>query len=263
MQTTQNVNAPLSDYTPTTVYLSGPNKGNTIINPLTGAPMTLYALTGNSKTCAASSTQTDNGCGWTETTNNPWVNQNHYNGLELTVTRRLTGRWSALAGFTVQKDHGVQVAGDFNDPNLNINRYGALDQDSEFVVRADVTYKLPYKFQTSVNFQHETGYAITPTNSFSGLAPGQITETVDLGPNGTLRYPSVNDTNLRLARITPIGERFKLETSCDLFNLFNAHPVTAETATEAQLNGVNSVNFTRPTNFLGPFIARFNARLSF
>ncbi len=263
VQTTANINAPLSDYTPTTVYLSGANKGNPIINPLTGAPMTLYALTGNSRTCAASSTQTDNGCGWTETTNNPLVNQNHYNGLEFTATRRLVGRWSALVGFTIQKDHGFQTSGDFNDPNLNINRYGALDQDSEFVVRADVTYRLPWRFQTSVNYQHETGFPITPTNSFSGLAPGQITETVDLGPNGTLRYPAINDTNLRLARITPIGDRFKLETSCDLFNLFNAHPTTAETATEAQLNGVNSVNFTRPSNFLGPFVARFNARLSF
>lgn len=263
VQTTANINAPSTDYTPTTVYLGGPNKGNAIINPLTGASMTLYALTGNSHSCAASSTQTDNGCAWTETTNNPLVNQNQYNGLEFTLTRRLVGRWSALAGVTIQKNHGVQVAGDFNDPNLNLNRYGALDQDSEFVVRADATYKLPYRFQTSVNFQHETGFPITPTNSFSGLAPGQITELVDLGPNGTLRYPSVNDMNLRLGRVTPIGERFNLETSCDLFNLFNAHPTTAETTTEAQLNGVNSVNFTRPTNFLGPFVARFNVRLNF
>jgi hypothetical protein len=130
-------------------------------------------------------------------------------------------------------------------------------------VRADITYKLPYKFQTSVNYQHETGFPIIPTNSFSGLAPGQINETVNLAPNGALRYPAVNDTNLRLARITPIGERFKIETSCDLFNLFNAHPTTAETTTEAQLNGINSTTFTRPSNFLGPFIARLNMRVSF
>jgi len=225
--------------------------------------MTLYALTGNSRTCAASSTQTDNGCGWTETTNNSLVNQNHYNGLEFTVTRRLTGRWSALAGYTIQKNRGNQVGGDYNDPNININRYGSIDQDSTYVIRADVTYKLPYKFQTSVNYQHETGYPITPTNNFSGLAPGQITETVNLAPNGTLRYPSINDTNLRLSRITPFRERYTLETSCDLFNLFNAHPTTAEVTSEAQLNGVNSATFTRPTNFLGPFIARFNVKISF
>jgi hypothetical protein len=282
VQTTANINAPTGDYTPVTTYGTGASKGLPIINPLTGKPLTLYALTGNSKTCAASSTQTDNGCGWTETTNNPLTNQNHYNGIEFTATRRLVGHWSALVGVTIQKDHGVQTSGDFNDPNLNINRYGAIDQDSEFVIRADGTYLLPFKFQVSVNYQHETGFPITPTNSFSGLAPGQISETVDLLPDGGLRYPAINDMNLRLSRVTPIGKRFKVETSVDLFNVFNQHPTTAETATESQNTFLcttaanncgaspvgtpvnpNSVNFTRPTNFLGPFIARFNMRVTF
>jgi hypothetical protein len=256
VQTTANINGPLTDYTPTTVYLSGASKGQPIINPLTGANMTLYGLTGNSKTCAASSNATDNGCTWTETTNNPLVNQNHYNGLEFTVTRRLVGKWSALVGFTIQSDQGVQTSGDFNDPNVNINRFGSIDQDSTYVARVDVTYLLPFKFQTSVNFQHETGFPITPNFTFAGLAPGQISETVNLAPNGQLRYPSVNDVNLRLSRITPIGDRFKVETACDMFNLFNVAPVTAETVTYG-------ANFLRPTNFLGPFIARFNLKVSF
>ena len=270
LQTTANINAPLGDYTPTTVYLSGANAGKPIINPLTGATMTLYALTGHVMgSCAAGANNlyagvpTDNGCSWIETTNNPLANQNQYNGLELTISRRLVGRWSAQGGLTIQKDHGMQTTGDFNDPNLNLNRYGAIDQDAEFVVRMDATYRLPWGFQTSVNYQHETGFPITPTNTFSGLGPGQIAETVNLGPNGTLRYPAVNDTNLRLERITHFEKRFTLETSCDLFNLFNSHAITTETATEAQTNGVNSTNFERPSNFLGPFIARFNAKVSF
>jgi hypothetical protein len=270
VQTTQNINAPLTDYTPTNVYLTGANAGKPIINPYTGQQITLYALTGNSHACKTVNANgvivtqtTDNGCGWTETTNNPAVNQNHYNGLEFTVNRRLTGKWSAIAGVTIQKDHGVQTAGDFNDPNVNLNRYGSIDQDATYVIRLDATYKLPYKFQTSVNYQHETGFPIVLTNGFSGLAAGQITETVDLIPNGGLRYPSINDTNLRLSRITPWGERFKIETDCDLFNLFNARPTTAETTSETQTNGVNSTTFTRPSNFLGPFVARFNIRVSF
>lgn len=277
LQTTANINAPTGDYTPITLY---PQKDPTtglvtpqpIINPLTGKAITLYSLTGNSRTCAASPNHTDVGCGWTETTNNSWANQNHYNGLEFTVTRRLVGRWSAQGGLTIQKDHGTQVTGDFNDPNLNFNRYGAIDQDSEFVIRFDATYRLPYKFQTSVNYQHETGFPITPTNSFNlplttlngvtyGLA--QTAETINMGPAGTLRYPSVNDTNLRLSRITKLSERFSLETSCDVFNLFNSHAITTETATEGQINGVNSTTFTRPSNFLGPTVSRFNVKVSF
>jgi len=80
VQTTANINAPLTDYTPTSVYLSGANAGQAIINPLTGLPITLYALTGNvTGSCAAAVNNTytptggtkyatDNGCGWTETT---------------------------------------------------------------------------------------------------------------------------------------------------------------------------------------------------
>ncbi len=275
IQTTANINAPLTDYTPITLYpqtVGGVLSPQPILSPLTGKPITLYSLTGNSRTCAASANQTDVGCGWTETTNNPYANQNHYNGLEFTVSRRLIGRWSAQGGLTIQKDHGVQTTGDFNDPNVNLNRYGAIDQDAEFVVRLDATYRLPWRLQTSVNYQHETGFPIVPTNSFNlplttyngatyGLAQG--TELVNMAPNGALRYPAVNDTNLRFGRVTPIRERFTLETNCDLFNLFNSHAITTETATEAQANGVNSTTFTRPSNFLGPFIARFSAKLSF
>jgi hypothetical protein len=248
VQTTANINAPASDYTPVTAT-----------NPLTGLPITLYSLTGSSKTCllgplyTARST-TDVGCTYTETTNNTQANNNHYNGLEFTITRRLVGRWSALAGITFQSDKGTATSGDYNDPNQNINRFGSIDQDVPTVVRADVTYKAPYKIQLSMNYQHETGYPIQFTNTFTGLAQG--TESVKIEPNGYARYPNVNDVNLRIGRVTPFGERFKLETDCDLNNLFNASPTTSETV-------AYGTTFQKPTVFLGPFIARFQAKVSF
>jgi hypothetical protein len=267
LQTTANINAPSSEYVPVTTYLTGTKIGTVgqpILNPLTGAPMTLYNLVGTSYTCANSTTGTvngvsgtkiDAGCTYTETTNNPMANNNHYNGLEFTVSRRLTGRWSALAGFTIQSDKGTQTGGDFNDPNLNINRYGSIDQDVPYVLRADVTYKMPWGIQTSGNFQHETGMPVLPSYSFN-IGLNQGAETVFLQPNGSVRYPSVNQLNLRVARITPFGERFKLETDCDLFNVFDAAPTTSWSATLGSA-------YLKPTVFLGPFIARFQARLSF
>jgi Carboxypeptidase regulatory-like domain len=264
LQTTANINAPISEYTPVTTYLTGANAGQPIINPLTGAPITLYNLTGSNYLCANSISGTvngvsgvkiDAGCTYTQTTNNPLANNNHYNGLEFTVVRRLTGRWSALVGFTLQSDKGTQTGGDFNDPNLNINRFGSIDQDIPYVLRVDFTYRLPYKFQTSVNFQHETGMPVLPTNAFNvGLNQGS--ETVFLQPNGTLRYPSINDMNLRIGRVTPLGERFKVETDCDLNNVFNASPTIAQTVTYGTA-------FLKPSTFLGPFIARFQAKVTF
>jgi Carboxypeptidase regulatory-like domain/TonB dependent receptor len=259
IQTTANINGTIGDYVPVTTYQTGKNAGQPILNPLTGAPITLYNLSGSTKTCllgplyTARST-TDVGCSYTETTNNPLANTNHYNGLEFTVARRLVGRWSALVGVTFQSDKGTATSGDFNDPNQNINRFGSIDQDVPFVVRADVTYRLPLKLQASVNYQHETGYPIQLTNTFSGLAQGS--ESVKIEPNGYQRYPSINDTNLRVGRVTPFGERFKLETDCDLFNVFNAAPTTAETVAYGS-------TFLKPTVFLGPFVARFQAKLSF
>jgi len=164
------------------------------------------------------------------------------------------GRWSALAGITFQSDKGTATSGDYNDPNQNINRFGSIDQDVPTVVRADVTYKAPYKIQLSMNYQHETGYPIQFTNTFTGLAQG--TESVKIEPNGYARYPNVNDVNLRIGRVTPFGERFKLETDCDLNNLFNASPTTSETV-------AYGTTFQKPTVFLGPFIARFQAKVSF
>jgi hypothetical protein len=259
VQTTANINGPATDYVAVTTYQTGPNAGQAIVNPLTGAPITLYDLQGSTHTCLSAPkyttrTTTDVGCTYTETTNNPQANTNHYNGLEFTMTRRMTGKWSALVGVTFQSDKGTATSGDFNDPNLNINRFGSIDQDVPLVVRADVTYKLPFQLQTSVNYQHETGYPIQYTYTFSGLHQG--TESVKIEPNGYARYPNVDDTNLRVSRVTKIRERYTLETACDLNNLFNVKPTTAETVAFGS-------TFQKPTTFLGPFIARFQAKFSF
>ena len=259
IQTTANINGPATDYVPVTTYQTGSNAGQAITNPFTGAPITLYNLSGSTHACLSgpaytTRTATDVGCTYTETTNNPQANVNHYNGLEITVTRRLTGRWSALAGVTYQSDKGTATSGDFNDPNQNINRFGSIDQDVPLVIRADVTYKLPFKMQTSVNYQHETGYPIQYTYTYNGLAQG--TESVKIEPNGYARYPNVDDTNLRVGRVTKFRERYTLETDCDLNNLFNAKATTAETVAFGS-------TFLKPSTFLGPFIARFQAKVSF
>jgi Carboxypeptidase regulatory-like domain len=245
-----NVNAPAADYTAVTTYQTGSKAGQPIVNPLTGAPMTLYNLVA-----------TDVGKNYYEITNVAAANNNRYDGVEFTLSHRLAHHWQALVGYTIQRERGDYIGSatassseDFNDPNRGINRYGSIDQDSPYVVRADLTYQAPLKFQVAVNFQHETGFAILPTNTFGGLTQGS--ETVKLGGNGSLRYNSVNDTNLRISRPTTITERFTIEPLVDLYNLFNARPIIAETTTAG-------ANFQKPTNFLGPFVARFGCKLNF
>jgi hypothetical protein len=241
-----NINAPTGDYTPINTL-----KGAAIVNPYTGAPLTLYNLN-----------TADVGKNYYKLTQVPDLNNNRYDGVEFTATKRMAHRWQALVGFTMQKNRGTYygsaTAGaseDFNDPNRGINRYnGSLDQDAPFVLRADATYLFPLSISSSINFQHETGYPLLPTVVVTGLNQGS--ETIKLATNGALRLDSVNDANLRISRPTHLGDRYTLEPLMDLNNLFNSNPVIAKTV-------AYGANFLKPSNVLGPFVARFGLKLSF
>jgi hypothetical protein len=245
----ENVDTPASDYVP---YKD-------VVNPLTGATMTVYAPTANTINGAKVPYATTNVSYLV--TNIPALNDNYYNGLEFTVVRRFNDRWEVQSGFTIQHESGTYTAGstadDFNDPNLNINRRGSyLDQDSHYVFRIDGTYVAPFKIKASVNFQHQTGFPILPTLVVTGLPQGS--ETIKLAPNGTLaRNDSINDANFRLARPTSFHEgKYALEAVADFFNVTNANPATSRTTSYGS-------NYLKPATILNPFITRFGLKFTF
>ncbi len=234
------------DYTPITTL-----KGNPIVNPLTGQPLTLYNLN------PAIASQPN----YYQITTIPQL-KNYYNGLEFTGTKRLSGRWMLLAGLTIQRLKGTYGAGtpdalgdDFNDPNRNINRFdNYLFLDSTFVWKIQGTYNMPWGISTSLNFQHYTGYPYRPTQVFTGLNQGSA--TVALLPEGAVRLPAVNLADLRIARPFTVRERWKFEPVADLFNLGNSNTVTGLVASYGPV-------YLRPSAVLNPFVARFGLRLSF
>jgi hypothetical protein len=177
----------------------------------------------------------------------------------------LSNNFMLLAGFTIQSQKGVYGNGsadealsdNFNDPNLNINRQNnVLNMDATYVFKVDGTYNLPWKFTSSVNFQHYTGFPIRPTETFSGPELGQATETVALLPAGQVRYPSVNLLNIRIAREFLIRDRFRLEPIVDLFNITNAQTVVSE-------NSAFGSAYLEPSNTVNPFLARIGLKVSF
>ncbi len=192
---------PSSDYTPITTL-----RGSPIVDPLTGQPITLYNL--NSGVASQPN--------YYQITNIPQL-KNYYNGVELTATKRMSGRWMILAGLTIQRLKGTYGAGtpdalgdDFNDPNRNINRFdNYLFLDSTFVWKIQGTYNLPWGISASLNFQHYTGYPFRPTEVFTGLNQGS--ETVALLPEGQLRLPAVNLADMRISRPFTWRERWKVE----------------------------------------------------
>jgi hypothetical protein len=133
----------------------------------------------------------------------------------------------------------------------------------------DSTYDLPWKFGTSVNFQHYTGFPIQPIATFS-VPDGNITaahpnpdifsENVILQPAGIQRLPSVNQLNLRFSREFVMNERWHLTPTIDFFNVTNSQTTISEVT---QFTLPNGGSYLKPSLAINPFVTRFGLRFTF
>ncbi len=254
-----------SDYTPITTLLDDNGAPKPIINGVTGRPMTLFNL--NSSKVGQFNLMV---------TNIPQLDDNSYHAVEFTAVKRLSHKWQILGGFTVQRQKGVfgrgfsdEATGDnFTDPNNDINRRNNyLNLDATYVLKVDSTYELPWKFGTSVNFQHYTGFPIQPTETFGGLTNAGVnkglnqgSETVILQPAGIQRLPSVNQLNVRLSREFVFSERWRVLPTVDFFNITNAQTTIAEVT---QYTAPTGGFYLRPSLAINPFVTRFGLRFTF
>ena len=254
----ENAAVSKSDYVPITTL-----GGSPIINPLTNQPMTLFSF--------QPADPTKFGAFSNLITNFSQLDNNSYHAAEFTAVKRLSNKWQVLAGFTIQRQKGVngrgfsdEATGDnFTDPNLDINRNNNyLNLDSTYVFKVDSTYELPWKFGTSVNFQHYTGFPIQPTETFN-IPNGQgtiVPETVFLQPAGIQRLPSVNQLNLRLSREFAFGDHYRLTPTVDFFNVTNSQTTIAEVT---QYTSPGGGFYLKPALAINPFVTRFGLRFTF
>jgi hypothetical protein len=255
----ENIAVSPSDYVPVTTIGSAP-----IVNGVTNQPLTLFSF----QPSDPSKYKAFNFL----VTNIPQLDDNAYHGIEFTAVKRLSHKWQILGGFTIQRQKGLYsrtVGGDdafldnFTDPNLDINRKNnILNSDATYIFKVDSSYQFPLKIDTSVNFQHYTGYPIQPTQTFAvpdgeGLTPAVTrSETVVLQAAGIQRLPSVNLLNLRLARDFTFNERWHLIPTVDFFNVTNAQTVVGEV-------GTFGTNYLFPFSTINPFVTRFGLRFTF
>jgi hypothetical protein len=255
---TENAAVQLSDYVPITTL-----NGSPIINPITNQPMTLFSF----QPANANKYGVFNNL----VTNFSQLDNNSYNAVEFTAVKRLSNKWQVLGGFTIQRQKGVYGRGfsdeatsdNFTDPNNNINRNNNyLNLDSTYVFKVDSTYELPWKFGTSVNFQHYTGFPIQPTETFN-VPDGQgvnLAENIILQPAGIQRLPSVNQLNLRISREFVFGDRWHLTPIVDFFNLTNSQTTISEVT---QYTPPTGGFFLKPSLAINPFVTRFGLRFTF
>jgi hypothetical protein len=213
------------------------------------------------------------------TTNQPDRYRN-YNGVELALTKRYSGRWMANTSFAYNNaiDYWDSPAA-FQDPtniaNLNGHDYapesGGSGLDSVFtsakwLFKANGMYSLPLRINVAGNLQWRQGYpfpqAIQITNRGNGLG----NEEVLVEPMGSERLPNVTVLDFRVDRPFEIaGVRFI--PSIDIFNLTNANTIQSRRRIVYTFNhatGVGSVpsNANNVSSIISPRVIRFGIRVN-
>lgn len=176
--------------------------------------------------------------------------QDTYNGVELTLVKRMSSNWQLMGGYTFGKDKGLFDRGlndDFNNPNLNVNRGDSvIGQDSTHLLKVVGTYIFPRGLAASTNLRYSTGQPVLKQVTLRGLNQGTVSILAE--PRGGTRLDNVTLWDVRLAKAFRVGSH-EVEAMIDVFNLLNE-------AAKTVINTNVGPLFGQPIAILPPRVAR-------
>jgi hypothetical protein len=202
----------------------------------------------------------------------------NFNGIELSMNKRLSNKWMARIAFAFNNwvEHlgagavvnptrtdsvgagtlsGPQVDGGQVVPRSGGSGKGDIFYNAKWQVNANGFYQLPMGFEVGANLFGRQGYALPLIIQTSAGADGTVraltTATIDQN-----RYDNLWDLDLRVAKTITI-QRAKVVLSGDLFNAMNSSTVLNQT------RRINTAAFGTINDFLSPRILRFGAKLQF
>jgi hypothetical protein len=183
----------------------------------------------------------------------------HYQTIELTMTRRNAGRWSTTASFWAVKYNAwvVRIA---DNPNNDLN---AKDEAWRWAWNMSGSYELPWGVQFSGYATGKVGLLGQRTNVFRAVDPdggprlNQLsTVTLALDKFGSQRGAAINIANLRASKSFRLARGQRIEFDADLFNLFNSNAPLL-------LTRASGPTFGYATDVVPARIARLGMRYSF
>jgi carboxypeptidase family protein/TonB-dependent receptor-like protein len=185
-------------------------------------------------------------------------NDTWYNGVDMTLNKRMSKHWMVMGGLTLSKNQGRQdQTADLNNPNIQFSQ-GLFQNDVPVVFKMSAVYELPYEIKLSGNMQHFTGFPedTTVLVTASTVSLTQVSQSIRVEPRGTTRLPNTNMTDLSLKKTIKVPGNRTVEPAIDIFNVFNAAPIQLRIA---QLGPT----YQRPSSVLGGRLVRFNVNMSF
>jgi hypothetical protein len=195
-----------------------------------------------------------------------------FNGVELSLVKRLSHKWMARAAFSF--NNWKENVGPGAIANPTRHDWDPLDDGGQVVFRssgsgkifytnakwqfnANALYQLPADFEISGNIFGRQGY---PNPTYLTLSSG-FDGFLRVLPDGFKidqdRFDRLWNLDLRLAKNFRLGETVRLSLAAEMFNVFNSN------AELKRNRDASSSVFNRLDEILAPRIVRFGARLSF
>jgi hypothetical protein len=184
-------------------------------------------------------------------------NDTKYDGVDITVNKRMSNRWMVMAGLSVGKNTGRQDQNaDLNDPNIQ-NEYGVINNDVPVALKVSGTYEAMYGIRFSATAQHFTGFPEDVTVLVTGttVVLTQVSQSIRVQPRGDSRLPDTNMLDVSGRKNFSFG-RYGVEPAVDVFNVLNASPI------QLRITQLGST-YGRPSRILAPRLVRFGLNLTF
>jgi Carboxypeptidase regulatory-like domain len=203
-----------------------------------------------------------------------------YKGLEITATKRMSGRWQMVAGYTFARSRIEGLSVNIN-PNSLINVTGPLaGQNTNFngqigdrphQLKLTGTYLLPfYGIGIAANLNAQSGIPITRQVVVAQTVGGN--STVNVEPLGSFRLPSRTTGDLRFFKTQSFGSR-SLEVAVNISNVGNVNTFWDARTLGGTLNfrqngdpagQINTLpQFGSPSQVYGPRNVRFDIAFRF
>jgi hypothetical protein len=191
-----------------------------------------------------------------------------YKGIELSVSKRYSNRWTMVGGYTYS--HTDVDTTSVTSPNSFVNAKGRADIDRAHNFKLTGSYLFPHDIQFGANLRAQSGQPYTRTLRVLGLPQARGGLTVNAEPRGSYLTPWLNTVDLRVGKIFRIGTN-EFEADMDVYNLTNSNAIYNVRTLTGRVNvtdystgdSVNIQQFGSPIGVLGPRIIRFNVSYKF
>jgi hypothetical protein len=257
------------------VQWGGPQGGRPRVNVTTADYVPLAPITAGGFTAVgydASAASIARSAGGLATRNRPDYGFD-YSGFELSLNKRLSGKWMGRVSFSwmdwTEQLNGPAAIQDPSSRDVNAlidggqwaplgggSGKGNIFFNTKWQVSANGLYQLPWGFEVAGSLFGRQGFpfidVIRTQGSNEGFKNIVVQDEVD-----TNRYPDVWNVDFRLAKNIKIAGSMSLNVNLDLFNAFNGNVVLVRQRT------LNTAVYNRIDEILSPRILRIGATLRF